>query len=296
MATCGANEGSNLRGPRVSIADMTFAPRPVLPLLVCASLVVTLACSDDTPAESEGPTSTSAEGDGDGDPSTSTEGDGDGDPGVCEPPADAAAFFFLDGGPRLMETDWDLTCTSAEVQANGDSWLLDFVECTSQSGEPGPAQLALVLQHQPATEPFLTPGESVQLRYVERPPFLGGFWFTIRDGTGENLLLAGLGGGSLTPSGPEAPGFDFAPLSVEQVSVGCEPFEHESQCGTARRDGLRVSFDGQETTVLDGNAGFVGELLSYRVIVGSAIEFTELTCDDYLQRELNALFFMIPEG
>ena len=125
-------------------------------------------------------------------------------------------------------------------------------------------------------------------------PFAGGRWFTVSDTEG-TLLLAGVDAQTLRPD-ELAPGFDYGDLGVEEIALGCEALEHESACGMAERQALEVSWDGLTSTISDGNSDFVGELLSYAIVVDSALDFAEVDCDDFPSHILRAMFFLIPEG
>ena len=137
-------------------------------------------------------------------------------------------------------------------------------------------------------------GSEVRLRWVQQPPFIAGKWFTLRNVPGDTLLLAGIEGPAVAPG--DAPGFGYEPVSVELVSIGCEPYEHESQCGLAERQAFAVGWDGDSVTVSDGNSGYVGQLVSYQAVVGSALDFAVPACDDFPGQILEALLFLIPEG
>ena len=278
----------------------TFTLALTLPLAL-------LGCSDDGPGTDSG-TTDSGDGDpgdgdpGDGDPGDGDPGDGDGDPGDgdgdpgdCEPAGDAYASFSLDVSNGDTELDYEVLCTSEGVVASGETgYEVTLSGCVSQTADPAPVEMVLSIDSQPATMPFIGVQDSVLLRWVEYPPFIPGKWFTLHDGTGQTLLLAGLDGPGLVPG--NAQGFDYSPLTVAEVGIGCEPFAHDSQCGMAERKALEVGWDGSTVTVSDRNSGYVGQLVSYEVVVGSALDFVVLECDDFPAKILRALFFLIPEG
>ena len=290
-----------------------FASIPALALLLPLALA---GCSDDGPGTEAGTTETGAPGDGDpgdgdpgdgdpgdgdpgdGDPGDGDPGDGDpgdGDPGDCEPAGDAYASFGLDVSDGGMEVDYLVLCTSEGVVASGETgYAITLSGCVSQTANPAPSDMVLSVDSQPATMPFVGVQDSVLLRWVEHPPFIPGKWFTLHDASGQTLLLAGVDGPALVPGNTQD--FSYAPLSVAEVGIGCSPFAHDSQCGMAEREALEVGWDGLTATISDRNSGFVGELVSYEVVVGSALDFVQLDCDDFPNKILSALFFLIPEG
>ncbi|PRQ05054.1 hypothetical protein [Enhygromyxa salina] len=286
--------------------------------IVCVLPLLSLGCGPDGPAsESDGSETGDGDGDpgdGDGDPGDGDAdgdpgdgdgdgdpGDGDGDPGDCEPAGDAYSFFALDAAEPDAMIDWELTCKSSGVKpADGESgYQIGLVECVSEGLDPmpPPTEVVLTIDSSPATQPFIEVGVGVRLHWVQRPPFIPGKWFTLHTTPGDTqgtLLLAGVSGPAVVPQ--ESPSFDYAPLGVGLVSIGCPTFEHDSQCGLAERQAFEVSWDGDTVVVSDHNFGYVGQLISYQAIVGEALEFPQLDCDDFPARILSALFMLIPEG
>lgn len=291
--------------------------------LVCSLLA---GCTDelqpDSPTYSSGPQvgDDSSEddsgdaGDGDGDPSTgdgdgdsgdgdgdsgdgdgdSGDGDGDGDPGTCDEPGTAWATFSLDATNDSSMVDWQLSCTSGGVISDSESgYQLILTECIDQNGLVVPEEMILFVDSSPSTQPFMPLGAAVQLHWVQVPPFIPGKWFTLHDEFGL-LLLAGIDGSSTLPW--DSPDFSFDPLGVELVSIGCTPFEHDSQCGLAERMAFEVMWDGDTAAISDRNSGLVGQISSYQAVVGSALDFGQPVCDDFPDQILEALFFLLPEG
>jgi hypothetical protein len=285
-------------------------------ILTCSVCFVLIsACGDDGPA-AEGTESESGDGDGDGDPGDGDgdtgdgdgdtgdgdsgdgdgdSGDGDGDPGTCDEPGTATASFSLDVTMQDSMVDWDLICTSGGVISDGESGYQVLLDgCLSQNGLAAPPEMILSVDSNPATMPNVPVDLSVRLRWVQVPPFIPGKWFTLHSDPNGTLLLAGVDGPALLPS--EAPDFSYEPLGIELVSIGCTPFEHDSQCGLAERMAFELTYDGQVNPISDQNYGSVGQLDSYEAVVGSALDFGQPTCDDFPDQILRALFFQIPEG
>jgi hypothetical protein len=200
-------------------------------------------------------------------------------------PGEAFATFAVLNSDGFEEANWDLLCTLGSVgPGDGESGhVIALTDCASQNGGDDQPLVELFVDSNPAS----TPIELVT-------PFIPGRWFTLRGAASGTLLLAGFDGPSLYPW--DQPGFDYAPLDLELVSIGCAPFEHDSQCGLAERQGLEVGFDRDVATISDGNFGYVGELVSYQIIVDELLDFPELTCDDFPNQILTALVFSIPEG
>lgn len=197
--------------------------------------------------------------------------------------------------------NWELTCKSGGVApADGESgYQIYLSDCVSEGldPEPAPTDVILTIDSNPATAPLVEADTTVRLHWVQQPPFIPGKWFTLHTSPGDTqgtLLLAGVSGPSVVPG--NAPTFDYAPLGVELVSIGCAPFEHESQCGLAERQAFQVGWDGDTATVSDHNSGYVGQLVSYEIIVGEALDFPQLDCDDFPDQIFSALFMLIPEG
>jgi hypothetical protein len=286
--------------------------------------LVFAGCGDDTPGTESSGTET-GDGDGDGDTGDGDTGDGDGDTGdgdtgdtgdgdgdgetgdgdgdgKCEPAGDAFSSFGLDAATPDAMINWDVICKSNGVKPadGGESgYQISLVECVSGGIDPMPAptELILYVDSNPATEPFVEADIGVRLHWVQHPPFIAGKWFTLHTVPGDTmgtLLLAGVEGPSVVPG--DAPNFDYAPLEVDLVSIGCPTFEHDSQCGLAERQGFEVSWDGDASVVSDHNSGYVGQMVSYSIIVGEALDFPQPECDDFPNRILSALFMLIPEG
>lgn len=277
-------------------------------IILSASLVLLVGCDkvDDgdttggdaeTTGDGDGETSgdgdgDTGDGDGDGD---SGDGDGDGDPGTCDEPGTATATFALDVTMQDSMVDWDVVCTSGGVISDGESGYQVLLDgCQSQNGLAVPPEMILSVDSNPATMPNVPFDISVRLRWVQVPPFIPGKWFTLHTDPGGTLLLAGVDGPALLPW--DAPGFSYEPLDIELVSIGCTPYEHDSGCGFAERMAFELMWDGDTNTISDQNSGYVGQLVSYEAIVGSALDFGQPTCDDFPDQILRALFFQIPEG
>jgi hypothetical protein len=263
------------------------------------------ACINDSPAaegtESEtgdGDTGDgdgdTGDGDGDGDGDTG-DGDGDGDTGNCDAPGIATATFSLDATTFDSMVDWDVICTSGGVQTDLESgYQVVLHDCVEQSGQAVPLEMLLFVDSSPSTQPIVPADLSVRLRWVQVPPFIPGKWFTLHSDPSGTLLLAGVDGPALLPW--DAPDFGYEPLGVELVSIGCVPYEHDSGCGLAERMAFEVMWDGDTNTISDLNSGYVGQLTSYQIIVGSALDFGQPLCDDFPSQIMRALFFQLPEG
>jgi hypothetical protein len=286
---------------------MALRRASILTLTACFVLNFALiwGCGDDGPAaegtESETGSGDGDTGDGDGDGDTGDgdgepgDGDGDGDPGMCDEPGDAWVSFSLDATMEDSMVDWTLLCIAGAVQTDLESGYQVVLEgCVEQGGQNVPADIVLRVDSNPSTMPNVPLDAGVRLRWVQVPPFIPGKWFTLHTDPGDTLLLAGVDGPALLPW--DAPGFGYESLGVELVSIGCTPYEHDSQCGLAERMAFELMYDGNTTTISDRNSGYVGQLVSYEGIVGSALDFGQPLCDDFPDQILEALFFMIPEG
>jgi hypothetical protein len=279
-------------------------------LTLSACFVLISACGDDGPAaegtESETGDGDGDPGDGDGDPGDGDPGDGDGDgdgdpgdgdgdPGTCDEPGTATASFFLDVTTEDSMVDYDVICTSGGVISDGESgYQVSLEACVSQNNQVAPTEMVLSVDSSPATMPHVPFDISVRLRWVQVPPFIPGKWFTLHADSGGSLLLAGIDGPALLPW--DAADFSYEPLGLELVSISCTPYEHDSQCGLAERMAFELMWDGDANTISDRNSGYVGQLVSYEAVVGSALDFGQPLCDDFPNQILEALFFQIPEG
>jgi hypothetical protein len=276
-------------------------------LTLTIGFVLISGCTDEGPAaegtetgngDGDGDSGDGDAGDGDGDgdgDGESGDGDGDGDPGTCDEPGTATVSFSLDATMFDSMVDWDLLCTSGGVQTDLESGYQIVLEgCIEQGGEDVPSDMILSVDSNPSTMPHVPVDLGVRLRWVQVPPFIPGKWFTLHSDPGDTLMLAGLDGPALLPW--DAPGFAYDPLGVELVSIGCTPYEHDSGCGLAERMAFELMYGDATNTVSDQNSGYVGQLVSYEAVVGSALDFGQPLCDDFPDQILRALFFMIPEG
>ncbi len=213
----------------------------------------------------------------------------------CTPEADATVAFSLTDVDVGQALDWVLTCTVAAVGPSGDATSISLSDCTQTNPGPvpPPSQLELVVGSTPPSQPLVEAGGSVQLHWVQEPPFYAGRWFTLRNATGQTLLLAGIDGPSTLP--PNSPSFGFGDVDVAFVGSDCELFA-ANDCGTGQRWALELGWDGVTTVIADSNAGFVGQLVSYRGIVDAAINYTDIVCDDFASATIVALLVVIPEG
>lgn len=203
--------------------------------------------------------------------------------------------FSLDATDFDSMVDWDVICTSGGVATDLESgYQVVLTDCVEQNGQVVPADMILNLDSNPSTMPNVPVDLGVRLHWVQVPPFIPGKWFTLHTEPGGTLLLAGLDGPALLPW--DAPNFSYEPLGVELVSIGCTPYEHDSGCGLAERMAFDVMWDGDTNTISDRNSGYVGQLTSYEVVVGSALDFGQPLCDDFPDQILRALFFQLLEG
>ena len=271
-----------------------MTPRPFLLVLALAS---TLACGDDGGAEGsdEAETSTSATDTTDAtDTNTSDTNTSDTGEGECTIEGDAQVAFSLTGVDVGQALDWALTCTVASVGPASSGTAIMLSQCSEAAPGPNPAptELELVVDSTPPSQPLIQLGQTLQLHWVQEPPFYAGRWFTLRS-EGDTLLLAGIDGPSILP--PNSPSFGFDPVEVTFVGSSCELVD-ASGCAMAQRWGLELGWDGVTTTIADSNAGYVGQLVSYHGIVDAAIQYSDIVCDDFASATIVALLVLIPEG
>lgn len=215
---------------------------------------------------------------------------------ACEAPGDARVSFWLSGTPDFDDVRMQKVCEVSSVYPGFEGgWFVTLESCLDESGQFTSHEL--MLNSEPNTQPFVWPGQEVRLDYVQFAT-----WgpvdrmVTLRDAQSDTLWLAGFTGMQMPSADPSDPHYiDLAPLRVDDVGVGCEA-EDTAGCGPQERRGLQVNWMGMQTTVPDQNAGYLGELSSYQIIVGQFWHLLENYCDDYPDRQFEALMLLIPEG
>jgi hypothetical protein len=139
---------------------------------------------------------------------------------------------------------------------------------------------------------LLSEGDEVQLRYVAQTIWWINRFFTLRH-AGGTLILAGADADRLAPEGTTPAEF-YDPLSPSVVSGICPVLPDD--CGDGQRQGIEFTYGGVTTTVLDGNSGSAGMMVSYMAIVQRAHRYETMNCDDVPDSFYSVLFAVIPEG
>ena len=139
--------------------------------------------------------------------------------------------------------------------------------------------------------PYVIPGEPVELWYTWNTAMWGYYrWFALNWAWG-GLIMAG-GEGREMPIGPGYP--PLYPLEIEMVEGVCGL--ERDECGTFERTGIRVGLHGESRVFYDRTHGSVGSMGSAQVVMGPSFVYHDMECDDFPDRLVSGLIFMIPEG
>jgi len=188
----------------------------------------------------------------------------------------------------------DITCTlSAIAQPAQGADELTLTDCVDDASDPVDDAVFTILSD-PNSPPLVEEGGRLRLRFESTPPFYAGQWFTLRGEPGGVLVAAGIAGPSLQPWGDA--GLDYAPLEISVEEEGCELTPDPMGCGDAERVALEVAYDDTVAVVFDGTSGFVGQLLTYAVVVQRAVLWRDVVCDDFPEAAFGAVFVLLPEG
>jgi hypothetical protein len=243
-------------------------------------------CGSSTSVDSDA--DADADGDTDVDADADADFDADGDEVPCVPASGSVSASWSVDGDELGEADIDTPCSIAEV-TYGDVIVTLRLECGTG---------AVIEEHRldlwpnPSVWLLLTEGDEVQLRYMAQPIWWINRFFTLRH-AGGTLILAGVDADQLAPEGTTPAEF-YAPLAPSVVSGICSVLAED--CGDVQRQGIQFAYDGSTTTVLDGNSGSAGMMVSYMAIVERAHRYETMNCDDVPDAFYSVLFAVIPEG
>jgi hypothetical protein len=229
-----------------------------------------------------------ADADGDTDVDADADVDADGDEVPCVPASGSVSASWSVDSDELGEADIDTPCRIAEF-TYGDVIVTLRLEC----GTGGVMEEhRLDLWPNPPVWLLLTEGDEVQLRYVAQPIWWINRFFALRH-AGGTLVLAGVDADQLAPDGTTPAEF-YDPLAPSVVSGICPVLAED--CGGGQRQGIEFTYDGVTTTVLDGNSGSAGMMVSYMAIVERAHHYETMNCDDVPDSFYSVLFAVIPEG
>jgi hypothetical protein len=173
-----------------------------------------------------------------------------------------------------------------ERAPEGGDLIIDFTECTDGSGTThGDLALTLIGDW---PEPSLGDTRPLRVRYVQRPGAMGlDRWIIVERGTLFRVPLLAIDASSLFPTVGESA---YGPIGLSLVPTECGPVEHPAGCGPLNRLVVRATFDGGESSVIDGTAAFLtSEPLhyeGYRVVVAQAVELGTSSCPDASERRL----------
>ena len=252
-----------------------------MPLPGCGS---STGVDGDADADADGDTDVDADADVDAD----TDADADGDEVPCVPAGGIVSASWSVDSDELGEADIDTPCRIAEF-TYGDVIVTLRLEC----GTGGVMEEhRLDLWPNPSVWLLLTEGDEVQLRYVAQPIWWINRFFALRH-AGGSLILAGVDADQLAPDGTTPAEF-YDPLAPSVVSGICPVLAED--CGDDQRQGIEFTYGGVTTTVLDGNSGSAGMMVSYMAIVERAHRYETMTCDDVPDSFYSVLFAVIPEG
>ena len=86
----------------------------------------------------------------------------------------------------------------------------------------------------------------------------------------------------------------FIKEEIEMVEGVCGL--ERDDCGTFERTGIRVGLHGESRVFYDRTHGSVGSMASAQVVMGPSFVYHDMECDDFPDRIVSGLIFMIPEG
>jgi hypothetical protein len=209
----------------------------------------------------------------------------------CPPREPVFASFVIDHDAYPMDyMDLEQRCVIEAVMGEEEGHTIVELSCWADTGE---------LQHHTVeimTEPpayiFMWEGESVLFRYVVRSPWWSDRWFSISYDWGY-MAVAGVDATTIIPYGTDPDGF-YGQLDLSLAGGMC-PWT-PGTCGDEERVALEVRYYDTVGTFFDGSRGIVGLMDGYRVFVEQAVVQHNVTCDDFAESWLRALFIMMPEG
>jgi hypothetical protein len=210
-------------------------------------------------------------------------------PFYCTPPGEASVAFRVEEGPYGdppydLERDCIVDWTGGEEPGIFDIGL----NCSSSSGE---SEIYTVsVSSYPAIRAFLPTGAPVTFAYMVEEPWWLDRWFYIRYSDG-SLFMAGVDAETLIRRDVD-PDFWYDPLVVRLADGLCPPVPEE--CGDLEREAIDVTLDGMTARVFDGNEGMVESMALYQIIADRAMVYRNVTCDDFPDSWISALFVSLP--
>ncbi|MBW2264077.1 MAG: hypothetical protein JRG91_19105 [Deltaproteobacteria bacterium] len=215
------------------------------------------------------------------------------DPGpdvACPPAGDGLWLTWtLDSEEWDDAREIDIPCTILWV----DHSEVAFTRIELNCGTGGMMEhhvLEIFTNRHPLLE-YLT-GTSVMLNYVSQPWEWQERWFALRYFGGE-IIIAGTTASSLVPRGYTVDEW-YYPLSVRFATGLCP--QEDNECGLYERAALDVEYWDDSEIVFDGTSTILGGVAAASVTVDTAWYYETITCFDYPDTQLNALFVLLPEG
>jgi hypothetical protein len=162
----------------------------------------------------------------------------------------------------------------------------------------GIVETTVTISASPIIDITIEPSWTVELHYIEDQPWWTDYYFTLRAGADTGvyapggLIVAGTNATRPTPWGDD--GF-FRPFQVGSVVQGCLPVpDPVTGCGDEERVAIGFSIDNDLWDVLDGSSGRLEGEPPFRVNVERAVEYRNVTCDDFAESWFTAVLAAQP--